>query len=154
MDDILHALQNANRRTKPPRRPSTWRTSLAVVPGIGVALLPKVACPACWPAYAGVLSAVGMGFLLDEKWLLPLSGTFLVLAVAALAFRAPTRRGYGPFLLGTAASGAALVSKFVLDSNAAMYAGLAVLVIASVWNSWPRRQDTRCVACPPERITT
>lgn len=27
-----------------------WRGHLAVLPGIGVALLPKLTCPACWPA--------------------------------------------------------------------------------------------------------
>lgn len=57
---------------------SHWRRSLGVVPGIGVALLPNVACPACWPAYAGILGSVGLGFLMDTTWLLPLTALLLV----------------------------------------------------------------------------
>jgi mercuric ion transport protein len=40
-----------------------WQSWLIVLPAIGVAMLPKLACPACWPAYAGLLSSVGLGFL-------------------------------------------------------------------------------------------
>jgi mercuric ion transport protein len=41
----------------------TWRRTVAILPGIGVSLMPKLICPLCWPAYAGLLSAVGLGFL-------------------------------------------------------------------------------------------
>jgi hypothetical protein len=41
----------------------TWKQNLLAVPGIGLSLLPKIACPACWPAYAGLLSSLGLGFL-------------------------------------------------------------------------------------------
>jgi hypothetical protein len=33
----------------------TLRHSLAVLPGIAVSLLPRLMCPACWPAYAGIV---------------------------------------------------------------------------------------------------
>jgi len=124
-----------------------WRSSLAIVPGIGAALLPKLACPACWPAYAGLLGSLGLGFLLDEAWLLPLTAAFLALAVGALAFRAPGRRGYGPFALGLVASGAVLGGKFALESDWTMGAGIALLVAASLWNAWPRRSPVACPAC-------
>lgn len=35
---------------------STRKQTLAALPGIGVSLLPKLMCPACWPAYAGLWS--------------------------------------------------------------------------------------------------
>ncbi len=116
---------------------SRWRASLAVLPGAGLALLPKVACPACWPAYAGVLSSLGIGFLIDTAWLLPLTAVFLGLAVGALALRAWRRKGYGPFAVGVAASVAVLLGKFVLDTDPIMVAGIALLVGASFWSSWP-----------------
>ena len=47
------------------------RRSLAVVPGVAVGALP--ACPLCWPIYAGVMSSVGLGFLLETTYLLPLT---------------------------------------------------------------------------------
>jgi mercuric ion transport protein len=41
---------------------STRKQGLLALPGVGVSLLPKLTCPACWPAYAGLLSSVGLGF--------------------------------------------------------------------------------------------
>ncbi len=118
-----------------------------MIPGIGLAFLPKVACPACWPAYAGVLTSLGLGFLMDTKWLLPLTAVFLFVAVGALAFRARRRRGFGPFFVGLAASAIVLAGKFGFESDLAMYAGLGVLVAASIWNTWPRRAAPACPAC-------
>lgn len=124
-----------------------WKTSAAMVPAVGMSLLPKVACPACWPAYAGFLSSVGLGFLIDTSYLLPLTAVFLAIAVAALAFRAKRRRGYLPFVIGLVASTVVLIGKFSFESDAAMYIGLAVLVAASLWNSWPKRAEADCPAC-------
>jgi uncharacterized membrane protein YhaH (DUF805 family) len=112
---------------------------MLALPGIGVSVLPKLACPACWPAYAGLLSSVGLGFLISSVYLVPLTVAFLVLALGAMAFRARERRGYAPFLLGVTAASGILLGKFVWDSHPVMYASLALLVISSLWNSWPRR---------------
>ncbi len=127
---------------------SGWRNFLATVPGIAFAFLPKLACPACWPAYAGLLGSVGLGFLLETAYLFPLTAAFLVLAVGALAFRARTRRGYGPFAVGLAAAATVLLGKFGFDYDVAMYGGIGLLVAASVWNAWPvRRKDGGCPTC-------
>src|SRR5438094_7635791 len=75
-----------------------WKQSILAVPSIGVSFLPKLACPACWPAYAGLLTSIGLGFLVSVKYLLPLTIAFLVLTLAML-FRARDRHRYGPFLL-------------------------------------------------------
>src|SRR5215470_16010010 len=105
----------------------TWRRSVALFPGIGVALMPKLICPLCWPAYAGLLSTVGLGFLIDSRNLLIVTALFLIVAVAALAFRARQRRGYGPATAGLAASFFILFGKFYLESPATTYAALGVL---------------------------
>jgi hypothetical protein len=116
-----------------------WRQSILAVPSIGVSVLPKLACPACWPAYAGLLTSVGLGFLISVRYLLPLTITFLVLALAAMLFRARDRHGYGPFLLAVVAAGGVLLSKFVWDSRPTVYGAIGLLVVASLWNTWPRR---------------
>lgn len=131
----------------PPRSIAGWRSSLATLPGIGLAFLPKIACPACWPAYAGVLTTFGLGFLLDVRWLFPLTVVFLLMAVFALGFRAHRRRGYGPFIVGLIASAIVLAGKFGFESDAAMYAGLVLLISASIWNTWPKRAVPACPAC-------
>ena len=124
-----------------------WRRTAAVLPGIGVALMPKLICPLCWPAYAGLLSAVGLGFLINSRNLLLVTALFLIVAVTGLAFRARQRLGYGPAIAGQAASIFVLFGKFYLESPATMYAALGVLVAASVWNSWPVRLAPSCPKC-------
>ena len=117
----------------------TLKQGLMTMPGVGVSLLPKLVCPLCWPAYASLLSLVGLGFLMSAKYLLPITTAFLVLAVGALAFRAHRRHGYGPFILGLFAGAGVLVGKFWWESNPVMYAAIGLLLIASIWNVWPDR---------------
>jgi len=126
-----------------------WKQSILALPGVGLSLLPKLACPACWPAYAGLLSSVGLGFLVSTVYLLPLTVAFLVLALAALAFRAKKRRGHGPFLLGMAAAVGVLLGKFLWESNDILYGAVGLLVAASLWNTWPRHnhQAATCPGC-------
>ena len=128
----------------------TWRCTASVLPGIGVALMPKLICPLCWPAYAGLLSSVGLGFLINSRNLMIVTALFLIVAVTALAFRARQRRGYGPALAGLAASIVIVLGKFYLDSPPTMYAALSILIAASVWNSWPVRLTATCPQCVSE----
>ena len=133
-----------------------WKQSLLALPSVGVSILPKLACPACWPAYAGLLSSVGLGFLISTVYLLPLTAAFLVLTVAALLFRANKRRGYGPFVLGLVAGSAILLAKFAWESNLIMYSALGLLVIASLGNAWPLRdlpsEAATCPECQREEV--
>lgn len=115
-----------------------WKRAIGILPGIGVSLLPKVTCPMCWPAYAGLLTSLGLGFLLYARYLLPVTAVFLFIAVAALGFRAKARRGYGPMVLGAAAAAGVIVGKFCLASDTALYSAVSLLVASSLWNSWPR----------------
>jgi mercuric ion transport protein len=131
----------------------TWKQTIVALPGIGVSLLPKLACPACWPAYAGLLSSLGLGFLVSTAYLLPLTITFLALVLAALVFRANRRRGYGPFLLGMAAAAGILLGKFAWETNYVLYGSVGALVAASLWNSWPRHtHQAACPGCEPTRV--
>lgn len=124
-----------------------WRRTAAVLPGIGISVMPKLICPLCWPALAGLLSSVGLGFLINSRNLLAVTATFLIVAVIALTFRARQRRGYGPAVIGLAASIAVLIGKFYLESFAIMYAALGILIVASIWNSWPVRSPASCPEC-------
>lgn len=118
----------------------TWKQGLLALPGIAVAMLPKLACPICWPAYAGLLSSIGLGFLISTAYLLPLTIGFVTLTLAALAYKAKNRRGFGPFWIGLFAAIGILLGKFLWESNAAIYSSVGILVFASLWNAWPRRE--------------
>lgn len=85
---------------------------------------------------------------METVYLLPLTVLALVLAVGALGFRAKRRRGYGPLVVGIVAAFVLILGKFVIDWNLAVYAGVAVLVSASVWNSWRPKQTTSVPPAP------
>jgi hypothetical protein len=115
------------------------KAHLPVAAAISFALLPNLACPACWPAYAGLLSACGLGFLIRTEYLVPVTSLFLAFALGGLWYRAEVRRGYWPFCLGAVAAAGILAAKFWIESSPLFYAGLILLVGASVWNTWSRK---------------
>jgi len=130
---------------------TNWKQGLLAVPGIGVAMLPKLLCPLCWPLYAGIVSSIGLGFLIGTTYLLPITSAFLVITLGVLGFRANQRRGYRPLLAGAVGSAAVLIGRFYLESNPIIYSGVGLLIIASVWNAWPRRvSQTGCPSCTPD----
>jgi hypothetical protein len=49
-------------------------------------------CPACWPAYAGILGSLGLGFLLDSTSLLPVTVALFGLVGASVWNTWPRRR--------------------------------------------------------------
>jgi len=130
----------------------TFKQTMAALPGIGVSLLPKLMCPACWPAYAGIVSALGLGFLISTKYLLPLTVCFLAVTALALGHRASQRHGYGPLWLGLVAAAVILTGKFYFDAKPATYIGVGILVAASIWNSWPRRAAAALSCCVPAGV--
>lgn len=131
-----------------------WKQHLLAAPGVAVSLLPKFACPICASASVGILSSVGLGYLLSATYLLPLTVALLLVALAALAFRARTRQGYGPLFLGTAAAAGVLLGKFQWDSTPTLYAAVSLLVLSSFWNGWPPPATlgatAACPACESE----
>jgi hypothetical protein len=135
---IVAALQRHG--TRPAR--STPLGLFAFLPAAGAALLPKLTCPACWPAYAALLSSLGLGFVDYTPWLFPATLVFLAVTLALIAWQ--PRRGLAPLVLGLAASAGVLAGKFAWDSDTAVYAGVALLALASAWNAWPRKAVTSC----------
>lgn len=127
------------KRTRPPAKVGSWLRKLTPVPSVGIALLPKLACPACWPAYAGWLSTVGLGFLISGTNLFRLTAGCLALALGAIAFQAFARRRSGPLILAAIAAVGIVIGKFVVNSSTALYMSASVFVCASVLNAWPIR---------------
>jgi mercuric ion transport protein len=111
------------------------RDNAGVFPSLVAAAMPK--CPLC---FAGLLSTVGMGIVVEMRWLLPLVILFLSVAVAMLWFRARRQHDYKPFFLGL--SGAIFVSagKFYFDNMGFVYLGAALLTGASIWNSISKKK--------------
>lgn len=112
----------------------------------GVAALPVLTCPACWPLYAGLLSALGLGFVDYTPYLPPVTAVLLILSLVPLAWKAPQRRGYKPLVVGILSAALILFGKFWLDHTALFYAGVGLLLAASIWNIWPVKANS-CISC-------
>lgn len=119
--------------------------NLTVVPALIVVALPK--CPLCLIAYASILGSIGLGTSHYQTWLFTATLLFLALAIAMLALRARRRHGYGPFFLGAAAALIVILSKFYIHYEPIVYIGMASLLGASVWNSWPKRKSFDHMRC-------
>lgn len=131
-------------------RTSGWLAA-AGIPASGLAALP--ACPACYPVYAGILSALGV--TLDPGAHLALTGGLIAVALGALGFRARARWGLAPFAVGVGAALVVAAGKLLLGSDPLAYAGATALAGAGIWNAWPRgRSAPACTACHPEEATS
>jgi len=80
-----------------------WQALSAAMPGVGVSLLVAAKCPACWLAYAGLLTMPGVAWFVGETSLMLLMVGLLGIALVSLAYRAQDRRGYRPLAFGVVA---------------------------------------------------
>lgn len=147
VDRIAARLRAGLPRSSAPSQSSSRPSVLAAAPAVAIALLPKVICPACWPAYAAALSALGLGFLIQERYLLPSTIAFLAFAILGIAYRARMRRGYAPAIVAAAAGVSLVIAKFVLDSTVAAYGAASVFAAAAIWNAWALRRTPACFTC-------
>jgi hypothetical protein len=125
------------RRHRPGRQ--RFARSLVLLPGPLVALLPSVTCPLCLPAWAGVLSSLGLGFVMSERVLAPVIALLLTVGCASVAWSARCHRRVAPLALALVGSAAVVAGRLVWSIPVVTYAGAALLVGASVWNLWLKR---------------
>ena len=145
LDAVCSALLSAASR-KPSR--TRWQAAAASFPAVGLALLPKLTCPLCFPAYAAVLGALGLEFVNYTPYLLPLTAAFLAVAVVVLALQARRTGIVYPLVLGIAAAALVLTGKFHVESDWLTTGGIVVLVASVLLGSRTRSASTpSCPAC-------
>lgn len=116
---------------------------LAAAPVLGAALLPKVVCAACWPAYTAALGAAGIEFFNYTPHIVPLTSFALVVALGSLTLLAWRRQRVAPIILGIAAAMAIIIGKFTLESELMLYAGLGALMVTSLF-PWRPKVSSCC----------
>ncbi len=116
-----------------------WLGTLGSVPAAVLPLLPSFTCPACIAAYAGVLSAMGLGFILSEAVLGPLVLAFLVLSIATVVWSSRSHGRWGPLRVTVLGSALVVLGRLIWDLPLVLYAGVASLLAATLWNLWLKR---------------
>lgn len=125
-------------RTGDPARGGILR-SLALVPGAALAFLPSATCPACIAAYAGVLSAAGLGFVFDARYQTPLISLFLAIGIASIGWSTRSHGRLGPLLITLAGSAGVVAGRLLWSLPALLHAGAVLLFVAAAWNLWLKR---------------
>lgn len=141
---ICSALLAAAPRKKPIA--GRWQAVAASFPAIGTAMLPKLTCPLCFPAYAAILSALGIEFLDYTPYLLPFTAIFLAVALAVLALQTRRTGNFVPLALGIIASLIVLFAKFGLEADWVTTGGIIMLVVAIFLGN--RTKSTAIAPCP------
>jgi|SRR5579883_2630625 mercuric ion transport protein len=119
-----------------------WKRHLDKI-GVGGALFAALCCLG-FPALLSILSAIGLGFLVNDAILLPLLIVFLLATIAGL-WAGMRHHGSRLALVVGSASAAALIG-FVFVWFNSVLAGLSIagLVVASGLNVWLRVRQRRC----------
>lgn len=125
-----------------PRLLDTTRAGLGrllpSVPAVVVAV-PTLTCPGCWPAYAAMLSPVGLASVMSGPYVPHVIVGLLVVATVPFAVRAARGGGVGPLLIALAASALVVAGKLVLAYDPLTYAGAAALMVAPYWQAIIRK---------------
>jgi len=92
-------------------RSDLWKRYLDKI-GIGGSLFTALCCLGL-PALVSILTAIGLGFLINDAVLLPLLIVFLVVTIVGLALGIPHHHGLWALLLGIISAAALTVFIFV-----------------------------------------
>ncbi len=139
--DLIGSALHASRA-----KPMRVAGGFAALPMLGVSLLPKLTCAACWPAYSAALATLGVGFVDYTPYLSGLLAGAIAITGIVLVRQARRQRRYAPLLLGAVGAGVLMVAKIGFDHTAMTYIGAALLTVATLWSGWGARR-TSCSAC-------
>ncbi len=128
------AEQSSASVAKTQRGSLAWLRAVIATPAAVLPLLPSFSCPLCLAAYAGVLSSLGLGFVLNESVLRPLIVLFLGIAVGSVAWSARRHRKRGPVVAAAAGALSIIAGRILWSLPLAVYGGVICVVLAAIWN--------------------
>ena len=115
-----------------------WKRHLDKI-GVGGSLFAALCCLG-FPALLAILSAVGLGFLVNDAVLIPLLVLFLLVTLTGLYFGKHHHGSWVPFFVGVV--GAALTIASIWFENGVLAGvGIAGLVVGSLYNVWLRMRQ-------------
>ncbi len=120
--------------------------AIGIVPALGFSLVPTLTCPACLPALASVLGAVGLTFIAEPKYLVWLNLTALLIALLVLA-RSERHWISAPLVMAAFGATAVMLGKFIWTTSWIWWAGLGIFTLGSLWSGVKRRSKSVCINC-------
>lgn len=152
LEKIINAIQKAKTEESGIDEVSGARLRITAIPVIILALLPKLACPFCWPLYTGMLGALGINFINYTPYLFPFLTLFLILTITGLIIGAKDNKKYKPIYLGVISSMFILLGKTLFETNVLIYSGIIGLMVSVIWQSRIKSIGNRgfCAACENE----
>jgi mercuric ion transport protein len=133
--------------TQPTKTEGFWKRHLDKI-GIGGSLFAALCCLG-FPALLSILSAIGLGFLINDAILLPLLVVFLLVTLAGLALGMRHHGSPWALVVGAVSAAAMFVFIFVRFNSALAGLSIAGLVVASGLNVWLKIRQRRCE--PPKQ---
>jgi len=121
--------------------------ALAVLEKFGAvgAFLAAAAAPCCFPLLAAVGAALGLGALQSWRGYMDYAiQGFVLLSVVGSAFVFRQHRQTWPLSIGLMSAALVFFAFYVSYHVALIYAGLAGLAVASIWNVVAKRQASSC----------
>jgi hypothetical protein len=103
--------------------------------------MPKELCPICIAASGGMLTSLGLGFLLIERnvrWILAVT---LTIGLVGFVLSARRHRRWWTVAVGAVAALVTMTGRFLL-SDVVLYAGMVLLVGALASDLWARRHPS------------
>lgn len=117
-----------------------WKRHLDKI-GVGGSLFAALCCLG-FPALLAILSAAGLGFLINDAVLIPLLVVFLAVTLWGLYLGKGHHGSWSPFYVGVA--GAVLTGISIWFGNGLVAGiGIAALVAGSILNVWLRMHQLR-----------
>ena len=116
------------------------RTTLLTISAALLAVAPK--CPICFFAYFGVFGVAASSASAYRAWLPPITGFWLALTIAMLAFQRRGKPLYGPAVLGLVAALLLMIGKFAADSQVMAFVAVVTLFGAAIWRARTQLQKS------------
>jgi len=122
------------------------KRSLVLLDRVGSigALLAAIAAPCCFPLFAALSAALGLGALgRYETIVLYAFQAFALLSLAGLALAVPRHRHFGPVILGLLSVALLAYTFYRAFDVITLYGGLFGLLAATLWNYLSSRRPHR-----------